>query len=164
MNFETTKIVLKSLKTYVDDSVIKISTTDNKDWINRDYRSDFVTIDEKHHVGFEVLENEIIVFYFTDHCHFEDYTSGINDGEDNYIERAKQFLKELLEYKIRHTELYKGKTLSSEKYFIIYNDGREDECIGSTWYGLSKFINPFGKKTIHTTTWQFDKSKGLFTT
>ncbi len=46
----------------------------------------------------------------------------------------------------------------------MYHDGREDECIGNTWYGLSRFINPFGKKSMRSTTWQFDKSKGVFTT
>lgn len=163
MNFEITSVLLEALKPYLENSVVDIST-DNTDWRNRNYKSDLVTIDAKNHVGFEVFENEIIAFYFTDHYHFEDYTSELQDGEENYIERAKHFLKELFEYKIRHVEYYKGKTLSSEKYIVMYHDGREDECIGNTWYGLSKFINPFVKKTMHSTTWQFDKSKGVFTT
>lgn len=164
MNFETTSALLEILKPYIGHSVVNISTEDKKDWRNRDYKSDFVTIDSKNNVGFEVFDNEIIVFYFTDHYHFEDYSSELQEGEDNYIERAKSFLKELFEYKIRHVEYYKGKSLSSEKYFIMYHDGREDECIGNTWFGISKFLNPFGKKTTHSTTWQFDKSKGVFTT
>ncbi|MGN1117534.1 MAG: hypothetical protein ACI4RU_02905, partial [Acutalibacteraceae bacterium] len=52
----------------------------------------------------------------------------------------------------------------SEKYFLIYHDRRKDECIGGTWFGFSKLINPFGKKSEKSTTWQFDKSKGIFTT
>ena len=163
LNFETTSVLLEVLKPYLENSVIDIST-DNTDWRNRNYKSDLVTLDANNHVGFEVFESEIIAFYFTDHYHFEDYTSEPQDGEENYIERAKHFLKELFEYNIRHVEYYKGNALSSEKYFVMYHDGREDECIGNTWYGLSKFINPFGKKSIHSTTWQFDKSKGVFTT
>ena len=163
LNFEITSVLLEALKPYLENSVVDIST-DNTDWRNRNYKSDLVTIDAKNHVGFEVFENEIIAFYFTDHYHFEDYTSELQDGEEIYIERAKHFLKELFEYKIRHVEYYKGKTLSSEKYIVMYHDGREDECIGNTWYGLSKFINPFVKKSMHSTTWQFDKSKGVFTT
>lgn len=163
MNFETTPVLLEILKPYLENSVVDVST-DNIDWRNRNYKSDLVTIDTNNHVGFEVFENEIIVFYFTDHYHFEDYTSELQDGEENYIERAKCFLKELFEYKIRHVEYYKGKTLSSEKYFVMYHDGREDECIGNTWFGLSKFINPFGKKSVRSTTWQLDKAKGVFTT
>ena len=163
MHFETTSMLLESIQPYIENSIVNIST-ENKDWRNRYYESDFVNIDDKNHVGFEVFENEIIVFYFTDHYHFEDYSSELEAGEDNYIERAKSFLKELFEYKIRHVEYYKGKTLSSEKYFLLYNDGRDDECIGNIWFGLERFINPFGKKTMHSTTWQFDKSKGVFTT
>ena len=163
MNFETTSVLLEALKPYLKNSVVDIST-DNVDWRNRNYKSDLVTIDKNNDVGFEVFENEIIAFYFTDHYHFEDYTSELEDEDENYIERAKHFLQELFEYKIRHIEYYKGKTLSSEKYFIIYNDGRKDECVGNTWYGLCNFINPFSKKTMRSTTWQFDKSKGVFTT
>lgn len=163
MNFEATSALLEVLKPYTENFVIDVST-ENKDWLNRNYKSDFVTIDSKNHVAFEVFDNEIIVFYFTDHCHFEDYSSELQEGEDGYIDRAKVFLKELFEYKIRHVEYYKGKSLTSEKYFILYQDGREDECIGNTWFGLSKIINPFGKKTVQSTTWQFDRSKGAFTT
>ena len=163
MNFETTSILLDAIKPYIENATVEI-TTENEDCHKRNYRSDFITIDAENHVGFEVFDNEVIVFYFTDHYHFEDYSSELQDGEDNYIERAKSFLKELFEYKIRHIEYYKGKNLSSEKYFLLYNDGRADECIGNTWFGLERFINPFGKKTISSTTWQFDKSKGVFTT
>lgn len=163
MHFETTSMLLKIIQPYIENSIVNIST-ENNDWRNRNYESDFVNIDAKNHVGFEVFENEIIVFYFTNHYHFEDYSSELQDGEDNYIERAKSFLKKLFEYKIRHIEYYKGKTLYSEKYFLIYNDGRDDERIGNTWFGLVRFINPFGKKTINSTIWQFDKSKGVFTT
>ena len=101
MNFETTSVLLEVLKPYLENTVVDVST-DNADWRNRNYKSDLVTIDANNHVGFEVLEKEIIAFYFTDHYHFEDYTSELQDGEENYIERAKHFLKELFEYKIRH--------------------------------------------------------------
>ena len=74
MNFETTAILLDELKTYIENSIVDIST-ENKDWRNRDYKSDLVTIDAENQVGFEVFDNEIIVYYFTDHYHFEDYSS-----------------------------------------------------------------------------------------
>lgn len=164
MNFETTAALLETLKPYIENSVVNISTEENTDRRNRSYRSDLVIIDSENHIGFEVFDNEIIAFYFTDHYHFEDYSSELQDGEENYTERAKAFLKELFEYKIRHIEYYKGKTLSSEKYFILYPDGRKDKRISNTWFGFSKFINPFGKKSMRSTTWHFDKSKGIFTT
>ena len=156
MNFKTTYVLLNAIQPYTDSIDISI-TCDG-------HTSDLVKIDTVNNVGFEVFYNEVIVFYFTDHYHFEDYSSELQGGEEHYIERAQSFLKVLFEYKIRHVEYYKGKTLYSEKYFLLYNDGRNDECIGNTWFGLSKFINPFGKKSIHSTTWQFDKSKGIFTT
>lgn len=162
MNFETTARLLDALKPYIENSIVDIST-ENKDWRNRNYKSDLVTIDAKNQVGFEVFDNEIIAYYFTGHYHFEDYTSELEEGQEDYMERAKSFLKELFEYQIRHIEYYKGKSLASEKYFIIYPDGREDECIGNTWFGFSRFINPFGKRSVKSATWQFDQSKGIFT-
>lgn len=159
MHFEATDILIEELKAYTSNYTIDVSKDNHGHYI-----SELVTIDSKNHICFDVYDNEIIVFYFTDHCHFEDYTSELHDGEENYIDRAKYFLKNLLENPIRHIEYYKGKTLSSEKYFFVYNDERDDECIGNTWFGLERFINPFGKKIMHSTTWQFDKSKGAFTT
>ncbi|MBP3478701.1 MAG: hypothetical protein J6K03_04350, partial [Oscillospiraceae bacterium] len=61
MNFETTSMLLEVIQPYIENSIVNIST-ENKDWRNRYYESDFVNIDDKNHVGFEVFENEIIVF------------------------------------------------------------------------------------------------------
>ncbi|MGN0523667.1 MAG: hypothetical protein ACI4IG_05275 [Eubacterium sp.] len=161
MNYQTTTQLIDALEAYVDKSKISIST-DNKDWKNRDYKSDLVMIDEKNNVGFEVFENEIIIYYFTDHCHFEDYSSEPDEGEDNYIKRATDFILELFQYKICHKECYRGKSLCTEEYYIIYDDG-ESVCIGTTWYGFSRFKNPFIKKSSISTIFQYDKSKGCFT-
>ncbi len=101
-------------------------------------------LDNNNNVGFKVFDNEITVFYFTDHCHFEDYTSEPKEMED-YIQRAKDFLVELFENKIKHIESYKGKALSVENYYIVYSDSTEKR-IGGIWWGLVRFINPFAKK------------------
>ena len=92
LNFETTSVLLEVLKPYIENSVVDIST-DNKNWRNRDCKSDFVSIDAKNNIGFEVFDNAIIAFYFTNHYHFEDYTFELQNGQDNYIERAKLFFK-----------------------------------------------------------------------
>ena len=76
MNFKITNELIDTIKPYTENAIITLST-DNKDWKDRDYKSDFVTIDEKNNFGFEVFDNEIIVFYFTDHYHFEDYSSDL---------------------------------------------------------------------------------------
>ncbi len=125
---------------------------------------DHVTIDAKNKVGFGVFENEIIVFYFTSHCHFKNQSSKLQDGERDYIEHAKIFLTNLFVCKIQHILFYKGKTLSREKHLLLYSNERKNDCIENAWYGPGRWINPFGKKTEYSTIWQFDKSKGVFTT
>lgn len=84
MNFETTTQLIDILKPHIVAGKITTST-ENKAWKGRSYKSDYVTIDERNNVGFEVFDNEIIVFYFTDHVHFENYTSELEEGEDDYI-------------------------------------------------------------------------------
>ena len=160
MNFEITNDLINTIKPYTENAAITIFS-DNKDWKGRDYKSDFVTIDEKNNVGFEVLDNEIIVFYFTDHYHFEDYSSDLKDGDDDYIKRAKDFIINLFANQIKYIEIYKGKKLATEKYYFVYLDNTE-ECIGGTWWGLKRFLNPFVKKTERITIYKFDKANGYF--
>ncbi len=71
MNFKTTAELLEALNPFIKNANITVSS-ENKSWRNRSYKSDYITIDEKNDVGIEVFDNEITVFYFTDHCHFED--------------------------------------------------------------------------------------------
>ena len=161
MNFVTTAALIEVLKSYTER--VTIETATQKDWRNRDYKYDFVTVAKENNFGIEVLENEIIMFFMTNHYHFEDYSSELQADQENYVERAKAFLKELFESRIRSVEYYKGKTLVSDKYFLLFDDGREDEFIGGTYYSLLRAINPFAKKMMRTKTWQFDKAKGIFT-
>lgn len=51
MNFETTSILLEAIKPYIENATVEI-TTENEDWRNRNYKSDFVTIDAKNNVEF----------------------------------------------------------------------------------------------------------------
>lgn len=157
MNFEITKEILDSLSTYINTDKISIST-ESKDWKGRPYKSDFVNIDSANNIGFEVFENEIIVFYFTDHMHFEDYST---EEEYNYIYRAKEFLTKLFTSRLRRIETYKGKKLVKDFYYFIYNN-KDDEQIGGTFWSLKSFLNPFAKKTQKITTWIYDKERGQF--
>ena len=160
MNFKITNELIDTIKPYIENATVTISS-DNKDWKGRDYKSDFVTIDANNNVGFEVLENEIIVFYFTDHCHFEDYSSELQDGEDDYAQRAKKFLIDLFTNEIRYVSVYKGKKLFCEKYYFACPDGTI-ERIGGTWWGFAKFLNPFAKKIENTTVYKYDKANQTF--
>lgn len=162
MNFQTTQILLDDLKTYFNIDDIKIST-ESKDRKNRPYQSDFVTLIENQNVKFEVFENEIIVAYFTDHIHFEDYTSELEEGNPNYIQRARELLKQLFTLPLRKYDIYKGKKLYCDKYFFLLPDGTE-EYIGGTCYYLFRFRNSFTKMRTEITTWQYETSKKCFTT
>lgn len=155
MDFEATLTLLNALKPFIENTSVDVSSNG---------MSDLVIIDANNHIGFEVYKNEIVVFYINAHSHFADYSSNSNRNETSYIDQAKNFLLELFSYQLRHVVYHKGDAVSSEKYFMIYGNGKADTCIANTWYGFSHFINPFGGKWERTTTWQFDKSKGCFTT
>lgn len=148
MSFNTTDLILNELLDFLKNDSVSCE-------------DDLVWIDKKHNVGFEVFDNEIIVFYFTDHEHFEDYTSEPEACGAKYVERAIEFLKNLLSCSVRHVEYYKGRTLAKEKYFFIKENG-EEEYFGGTWFGLSSFINPFAKKSEQSITWIFNREKGAF--
>lgn len=160
MNFKTTSWLIEELKPYIKHEAITVNLN-SKDLKKRDYKSDYVIVDKSNNVGFEVLDNEIIVFYFSDRYHFEDYSSQLQEGEDDYTKRARDFLTKLFTTRLRHLEIYKGKRLSSEKYYFIYDD-KDDEYIGGTWFGIKKFISPFAKKAVKSSTWIYDKQKGIF--
>ena len=89
--------LVETLKPYTENSNIEISSDLN-----------LVMVDSENNVGIEVFDNEIIIYYFTDHYHFEDYSSELEEGDKDYVERAKCFLKELFEEQIRRIEYYKG--------------------------------------------------------
>ena len=162
MNYPITSELLEIINSYVPREKCAIST-ENRDWRGKAYRSDLVTIDEKNHVGFEVLENEIIVFYFTEHHHIEDYTADLEAGEPNYAERAKAFLHDLFTCRITQVKQYRGNTLTSEKYLFIHPDGTE-ECPAGPWvHSLWVRLIPFMKNRTERQSWCFDPTKCVFT-
>lgn len=146
MFFKTTEILLETIKPYIKNTFVN-SSIQNKNYQGHTYASDLINIDSENHVGFEVFENVVIIFYFAGHYHFEDCFSELQNGENNYIERAEIFLKELFENRIRHIEYYKGKHCSAKNtfYYITINDGRKDVCIGNTHFRFLHFFNPLGK-------------------
>lgn len=159
MNFEITNDLLDTIKQYAKNATVT-TFTDNEIGNDNNHKSDYISVDEKNYVGFEVLDGEIIAFYFTDHTHFEDYSSNIKDGDD-YIKRAKAFIISLFTNEIKHIEIYKGKKLAREKYYFVYSDNTE-ELITSIWRGLESLLNPFAKRTEKVTIYKFDKEKSRF--
>lgn len=160
-NNPVTRELLNAIAPFVNEDYIKISAS-NKDYRGKECKSDLITIDSDHYFGFEVFDGEIIVSFFDDHCHFEDYSSSLEDEALNYTERAKEFLTELFTYKVKCQRNYKGKTLTSEKYILIKPDGTEECPTGICIY--SAFINfiPFLPKRTETKILIYDKRKGCF--
>ena len=158
MNFEATNELLEAIKPYTKNATVTISS-ENDDYKGASF--DLVTVDKNHEFCFEVFEDEIIVFFITDHYHFEDYSSEYDDESNNYIKRATTFLLELLQNKVKHVKIFKGKNLASEKYFMLYSDNTKEK-IGGIWWGLVRVLNPFAKRTEEAVTYKFNTEKGIF--
>lgn len=159
MNYPLTQGLIDFIKEIAPNSPVAAPCTE-KDW--RGNVSDFVIVDETNHVGFEVFENEVIAFYFTEHHHFEDYSSSLEDGQPSYGERAQDFLKDLFTCTIRHEKTYKGKTLIAERYVFVYDDNTED-CPAGVWiHGILARINPFLGKHTESKLWKYDMQSGVF--
>ncbi len=69
--------------------------TESTNWRGKKYKCDYVQIIKNDNIRFEVLENEVIAFFFIDHIHFEDYSFELEDGQPDYISRAQEFFEKL---------------------------------------------------------------------
>ena len=162
MNYHITNNLLDIVYKLAPTSDIKISCTNNKDWRGKEYQSDLVTIDETSHVGFEVFENEIIAYFFSEHHHFEDYSSSIDEDEPTFVDRMETFLNDLFTCTIRYEKQYKRKTLISERYVFVHEDLTE-ECPAGVWvHGILVRLIPFLRKRTEYKLWKFDAQKGIF--
>lgn len=159
MYFKATEELIKAVSPYV----VQENITESYFEVGSK-KTDHVVLESKNNVGFEVVDNEIVIFWLNEHTHFEDYSSQPNEGEDKYIDRAKEFLIKLFRFQIRRIELRKRDKVYLTKYYIVYDDGREDEFIGGFSVGFITRINPFVKKLRTETIIQFNKNKGEFLT
>lgn len=157
MYYEITTKLLEGIAPYIASE--HTVTKSNKDWKGHPRASDCVTVDEKHNVGFAVFDEEIIVFYFTEHRRFSD----VYKDKERCIKQAKDFLIELLTLPLCHVETYKGKKRVSEKYVIMYFDKGEEIDSGGMRHKFMQRLRSFGRKAVKTTIWQYDKPKGIFT-
>ena len=157
--YPETKQILDALHDIVELRHVNI-TTDNTDWRGIPYRSDYVTIEAEHKIGFEVFHNEIIVFYFGDHCHFEDYTSDLTEGMLPYPQRAIEFLRRFFTTPLQHLEKRKRNHSLRSEWFFLLSDGRKESLAGP-WFG-KLFTNPFTRSWIELTNWYYNKFTGKF--
>lgn len=88
MIYKTTKEILESLSPFISENDVSVSNEEHEkeDGSGKEI-GDKVIIDKENNVWFEVFENEIVLFYFTDHEHFDDYMAPPKDGEPNYIQK-----------------------------------------------------------------------------
>ena len=159
MNYKVTEDILNSIQPVCDLSNVSVST-ENEDWRGRTNKSDFVTINERHNIGFEVFDNEIIVFYFTNHDHF-DYDSSMTENYEEYAANVIDFLNRIFTLPILYVKVTKGKSVKREEYFFVMPDGQEESLAGPNFHYLFS-LNPFAKKTTTRTTWQYDRAAGDF--
>lgn len=158
VNFKTTTELLETIDKYADVKNVKVKT-ENTNWRGQKYTSDFITIDEEETISFEVFDNEIIVFFFGDHIHFEDYTSSFDYGEYDYITRAKEFFENLFTLPIKFKFVEKGGKVIRSESFFCHSNGNEESIAGVT---ISFSKNPFAKKQKREELWQFSKQLNKF--
>lgn len=158
MNYKVTEEILSAIRPICDLNNIYISI-ENKDWRGKTYKSDYVTIIDGHNIGFEVFDNEIIVFYFVGHCHFEDYSS-MNKNNKNYVSRAIDFIIKLFTLPVLYVKISKGRKVKCEEYFFMMQNGQEESLSGPSYQLLSS--NPFAREITTKVTWQYDKITGDF--
>lgn len=153
--FPLTQQILEAIGDVCDISRADVSAE------NKNANSDLVTLDKEHNVGFEVFENEIILFYFNDHVHFEDYTSA-EPEEPFYPQRAIEALRQLFTCPLIKLEtLKKGKVIRYEWFRQLPDERLESIC--GPWI-IKVFTNPFVKKQTVKTVWYYSKDYGRFRT
>lgn len=162
MIFETTKTLTDTVCKYVPLEKLNVKSDTFKNYFGAEHDADFVEIstESSNTFSFEVSENEIIIFFFNDHIHFEDYTFDLDDSETDYVQRADEFLNKLFTLPIELHSTFKGnKNVSSENFFITEN-GRES-CAGKTVCSAG-IKNILKKKTKRIETKIFDRTLAKF--
>lgn len=148
-----TQYILDSISTLIDISKVEVSK-ENVDYKGRKYISDYVILNKSDNIGFEVFEGEEIrVFYLREHSHF-----GIDYGmkETEIVDAAVDLLRKVLTCKVKYAQVFKGDKLKKETIYFLVNNQWEKGC--TTSYSFVTKINPFAKKTIKETIWEFKKS------
>lgn len=161
MLFPATDLLIEAIEPYAIPTKID-SGPKAKGRSGRTYLSDLVHIDTDGRVGFEVTENRIIVSFFGGCRRFTGQNSPTSSTRESYIGQAKAFLTALFTCQIRRVDHYRGNIRSSAELFLSYPDGRTEERIGSIKSGFFCFAPLFGKRSVHSGLWTFDRAKDIF--
>ena len=149
MNFLVTERIIDFTDKFISKSQYTVQTEGHKDYLGKVYTADYVEIivQPPYQIAFEVVENEITIFYFDDHIHFEDYSSQLEEGMPNYVDRAIEFLEKIFKYPIEQRKTLKGnKVIRDETLFITSENEKESICVTYSCAGLRNLF----KKRIKT--------------
>ncbi len=161
MRHSLTREIIKSIQKYLKDGTVSVGVR-STEWHDRNHESDKIVIDNDSSVGFEVFEDEIIVYFFSDHYHYEDYSYVLDEDDPTFSERATALIKGLLTSTVSLERTFKGSHLVSERYIFIDSDGKNASPIGAWKHHFFLRINPFVQKRIETKTWRYNKETGKF--
>lgn len=165
MNFQATDKLIAVTNKYIKCDNYTIKTEGHKDYRGVDYTADYVEIlnDTSNSVSFEVTENEIIIFFFSDHVHFSDYGLEVEEDEPDYIDRAVEFFENLFTPPIERKYIIKGNKVVRDKSYFIMSQTEKVSCAGVTLC-FSGIRNIFKKKKKIIAVKKFDTEIGNFIT
>ena len=157
LNHPSTQRILDSLSDLLRPDRLQIST-ENTDYRGKPSGSDYVTVDQKNGIGFEVFQEETRVDFFDDHRHFGSYYT----EADDYVQETISFVRRLLSSTLVKAEDFKGRIRTRYEWFFLEDDGRRTPVAGPWLKPLLVFTNPFARKETTLTYWQFHKESGTF--
>lgn len=146
--FQLTEKILSAIRDVCNPDRITI-TTQQTDWRGRPYQADHVVLEPEHGVSFEVRGADIIIFAFDDHCHPADAAE------------AAACLRRYFTLPLIKQEVHKGRQRIRREWFFRLEDGRRESITGP-WLEGGLFINPFARRIVTQTTWQYLKQAGQF--
>lgn len=165
MNFQTTEKLIAVADKYIKCDNYTIKTEGHKNYRGIDYTADYVEIinDPNNSVSFEVTENEIIIFFFSDHVHFSDYGLDVEKDEPDYIDRAIEFLENLFNFPIERKYTVRGDKVVRDESFFILSETKKESCAG-VCLCFAGIKNLFKKKGKIVEVKKFDVATENFTT
>ena len=165
MNFKATACLLSVMGKFIHAEHYRIQTEGHKNYLGAAYTADYVEIidDPQNSVSFEVTEDEIIVFFFTDHVHFNDYGIDLEDNEPDYVARAAEFLEKLFTLPIERRYTLKGNRVIRDESLFRPSETEKESCAGVIFY-FAGIQNIFQKKRQVVEIKRFDQTTGTFLT
>ena len=163
MNFKATEKLISAAAKFLNNDNFNIQTAGHKNYRGVEYTADYVEVlnDPQNSISFEVTENEIIIFFFTDHVHFNDYVVDLKDNEPDYVKRAAEFLEKLFTLPIERKYTVKGSKVIRDETLFIKSQTEKESCAGVTicFAGIKNIL----KKKMKVIEMKcFDKAIGNF--